>query len=177
MERYALDADDFGGWRSYDREVFMEVVQSEDLTPPRPVMRAIFDVDHKSDGGSGSPKGWPRLRFDFPEPFPLYDWDFFTFRVKISSDRSEKDATRTLLGFNYQYAPGDHATYRMNLGGKQEEWVTIRIPVADILKPKGHQNRKDPVSLIQLVIAESDYKDETHLEFDFADMAFIRKPR
>ncbi|MDZ4199632.1 MAG: hypothetical protein U1E27_10165, partial [Kiritimatiellia bacterium] len=125
------------------------------------------------------PVGWPRMRRGFtPGTVALDEYDFFTFRTRIDSDRDEvaDDVTPFIVNFS-GHGGGKHDVF-LDLGDVQRTWKPFRISIREVMEStSGGSAALRDLAGIQLVIAEGNYADRTQLQFDFDDLSLVRLTR
>lgn len=183
FEKYDLGKDKFAKWLSLNKEAMTSVVNSSDLSPNHPILKVDFKVDYKVDGGGENgkyPIGWPRIRQEFgPKEVVLTDYDYFTFKVKIDSDRNEVDDDYTPIIVDIASYEGGSDGFRGNkildLGDIQRAWLPVRISIQDLIKNSGRDiNAWKHLKSTQFCIAENHYKDGTNIRFELDDIALLK---
>ncbi len=163
----------FDQWRACESEA--------KLSSPAPgVIRMRIVVDSKHDGTGNHGKyllGWPRMRTRFGGiPVDFNDYDFLTFRLKVSSNRDGETAIRWPMYMTLASAANKIRSRGFTLFNRVEpgEWKTYVFPLDELRKYfKQTEKGFSQVSLIQFGISEHAYRHGDDLTFDFADIALV----
>ncbi|MBU4460046.1 MAG: hypothetical protein KJ579_05720, partial [Verrucomicrobia bacterium] len=114
-----------------------------------------------------------------PDEVELTLYDFLTFNIKIDSNRDEVADDTTPLVVNFVSHDGVRQDMSVDLGDRQRTWVPVRIAIPDLIR----KSAREPAAwrrlkLLQLVVAESNYRDRTRLEFeiDRIELVKVRQP-
>ncbi|MDZ4197935.1 MAG: hypothetical protein U1E27_01475, partial [Kiritimatiellia bacterium] len=162
-------------WRSVAGEAKLSLIEEAGVTMHRLDIR----VDHETDGGGEAgkyPVGWPRIQHPFRAgEVDLNEFDFFTFQVRIDSDRDDVAAAATPFFVNFAGQDGGKFDHSLDLGDLQREWIPFRISLQEIRENiHGGAEALRRLAHIQLGLAEAHYKHGAFLRFDFREIRLVR---
>ena len=168
--------ENFADWKSETPESGIEI--TPDASPDgKPGLRWSVKVDHQSGESPEYPVGWPRIRRIFKEgELDLSRYDYLEFMIRIDSDRDEvaDDATPFGLSIRNHGQPGRLYETRRDLGDRQREWIPLRYSLRELIDATalGAEPWKN-IQVLQLFIAESEYRDQTSLTFDIGSAKLL----
>ncbi len=129
-------------------------------------------VDY-SKGEKGYPVGWPIINCYYHPELDFTYYNYLKYTIKINSDRDENADDNTLLGFTINSDKLYEKT--KDIGGVQNDWIPV---VFDLQKLKKEIARGESpwkkVDMLQLFIAERDYKDKTNISFEIGSLQLMR---
>ena len=131
-----------------------------------PVLHWHITVDHFA-GEVKYPIGWPRANCALRDAAARdwSDWDYFQFWVFTGTTRAALPRDPVGLAL---YTPDKQDAYTRPLSElKKDEWVQVRIPLAQI-------PRREDVRLMQIHISESNYRHQDQLDFYLDEVALLR---
>jgi hypothetical protein len=173
-----LGAKDFSRWRSGTSEGKTQVLDKEGRNGGRCLKYEVL-VDHTVDGGEGGkyPVGWPRLVMEFSEgELDLTQYDYFSFWLKVDSNRDEVADDSTPFSINLRsYPRGGSADRRLDIGDRQREWISFRLPVADIIgKSASNSSPWKSLRTLQFGISEAGYAHGVRLDFYLDEISLVK---
>ncbi len=176
IDSFDLAKDNYGNWQGGDKEVTLKTIKG---TGGKSLLRFEVNVDHKHDGSSENgayPVGWPAIHYYFARnTLDLTKYDYLYYRIKIDSTRSEVADDTTPLVMTFRSYAGVKYNDRLDLGGKQRIWLTKIISLKEMIARSGLSESKwHSLKALQLVIHERLYADGDRLQFDIADIAFLK---
>lgn len=175
---------DFSQWKSETPESSIRMVARSDKeasgeTRASTMLRWNITIDHDS-GGTTEGKynvGWPRVRSVFAKDVvDMTLYDFLEILVRVDSNRDEVQDDVTILGvsFSTHDLPRLYELQR-DLGDRQRETIRLQFSVPEIIRTcnKGSAPWKS-LAYLQLFVAESNYADETSMQFDIERVRLLR---
>ena len=176
IDSFNLAKDNYSKWQSEVKEVTLKTIKG---SAGKPLLRFTVNVDHKHDGSSENgtyPIGWPSIQYYFTQnSLDLTKYDYLYYRIKIDSNRSEVADDTTPLVMTFKCYAGIKYNDRIDLGGKQRSWLTQIISLKQLIARSGLSATKwHSLKKLQLVIYERLYADGDKLQFDIADIAFLK---
>jgi len=169
---YDLAPNGISSWKPVAQETTLETSGNGNI-----LFSVNVDLKHNSKGGtSGKLINWPRIStFIRKGEIVLPEYDYLYFKVKITSNRSQKIDFATPMLINFQSYEGGNSDYKVNLGTREGVWVSIAVPIKEMIN-----NSNKPVAqwkflkLIQFTIAERFYMDKTKFSFEFKEISLIK---
>ena len=163
----------YSEWSACEREAKLEM-------PDKGVIRFHVNADHKNDGtGLGGEQkyllGWPRFVTSFggtPENFN--DFDFFAFRLKVTSNRTGKDATWWPINLTLRSGKNSGGlTFLKRV--KPGTWKDYVFPVSE-LRDNFHLTAADMSNITQMCFTASEnrFNHGDDLKWDFMDIVLVR---
>jgi hypothetical protein len=165
-------SDSFPQWQNETTEGKLSITNAAGLNG-KDGLRWIINVNHKG-GEKGYPIGWPRIRCYFKNsPLNFLKYDYLKYMIKIDSNRNEVDDDITPLGFTIISNKFFEET--KDIGGRQRVWLPIIFNIHDLIDAvaKG-ETPWQTINMLQIFIAEANYKDKTKITFDIGSIQLLR---
>ncbi|MCF6177043.1 MAG: rhamnogalacturonan acetylesterase [Victivallaceae bacterium] len=173
VKKYDLGSDNYKNWRkSKDPEIIIKHTVDPN---GKPVLELDFNIDHKKGAYDGKyPKAWPRAYYVFKKgTVDLNDFNYLIFYAKVSSNRQKPLGTMMSVTFS-SYAKAK-AELGFDLGKETNKWKLMTIPVNEILvKGNSVPEKFASLNIMQLVISEKNYLDQTKLQVKVKDLALVK---
>jgi hypothetical protein len=129
-------------------------------------------VDY-SKGEKGYPIGWPIINCFYHPGLDFTRYNYLKYRIKTNSNRDENADDKTLLGFTMRSDKMYEKT--KDIGGVQNVWIPIVFDLQEMIKETARGDKPwKKVDMLQLYIAEKDYKDKTKISFEIGTLQLIR---
>lgn len=175
IDQFNLAADDYKFWKAVNAEASKKVI----LGTPSTLQFDVL-VNHKIDGGGEKgkyPIGWPRISRIFKKgALDLTKYDYLYFKVKVDSNRSEveDDTTPFIVNFAAQKKSIRYDVL-LDLGDKPRVWIPVELSIAEMMSRSGFTKPEwSDLRIIQLVLAESHYRDGTKMSFEIQNLALLK---
>lgn len=161
----------FDKWASMDPEGKVAVTKSAGFNGKKG-LHWVVNVDHHN-GQKKYPVGWPKIRCNYNPPLDFTKYDYLKYMIKVDSNRNEVDDDVTMLGFTIK--SNKFFEVLKDMGGTQRVWSPVIFNIHDLIAKTmyGIEQWRN-VNMLQLFIAESNYKDRTRLVFDVGTIQLLR---
>jgi hypothetical protein len=168
----SFSKNDYAGWKHQTKEDSVSIVKDNNVN----VLSFKVTVNHKTDSKGRTTgkhlKGWPRLRYKLATNIDLAKFKYLRFDYKVSSNRENPVKTHFSVNFHSDGAKYD---YPLDLGKEDGKWHEAKISIQELIKKaKKPAGAWSQLSYIQLVIAESRYKDGTKLDIKIKDIFLVK---